>query len=153
MATRDQPPPAAAPRDNPPPAAGPDDSTEQTLARSREIREQGRRQIRAAREGVAAWRRRSGLSATDSWPVARDLAAGLVDVGEEIERSRQSRARLAALAGRLVQTEETVARIHDEMAGRDSPRAAQYRRAAEDARQAAQRAREIQRKAARSDPC
>jgi len=47
---------------------------------------------------------------------------------------------------------DAVARIHDEMATGDSERAAQYRRTADDARQAARRAREIQRDAAESDP-
>jgi uncharacterized membrane protein YccC len=151
MATTRQAPPAAA-GDDPPAAAGPDDSTEQALARSRRIREQGYRHIQAVREHVATVRRqRSGPSA-GSGPVAQDPAARFLDVGEEIERSRRARARLAELAAQLVQTEETVAHIHDEMADRDPGRAAQYRRAADDARQAARRAHEIQRDAAESDP-
>lgn len=149
MATRRKPPPAKAAGDDSPAAAGRDDSTGQALARSREIREQGGRQIQAARERVATARR--GPSAR-SWPIAPDSAAPLTDAREQVERSRQARADLAALAARLVRTEETVAHIHDEMAVRDPRRAAQYRRAAEDARRAARRAREIQRDAAGSDP-
>ena len=150
MATRPQSPRAAA-GDDPPAAAGPDDSTAQALARSREIRQKGNRQIQAVRERAAARRRRGGPGPR-SRPTAPDQAARFLDVGQEIERSRQARARLAEPAGELVQTEEAVARIHDEMAGRDSPRAAAYRRAADDARRAARRAREIQRNAAGSGP-
>ena len=150
MATTRQPPPAAA-GDDPPAAAGRDDSTEEALARSHGIRKKGNRQIQAAREHVAASRRRRLGPGAGSGSVARAPAAMFLDVGEEIERSRQTRARLAELAGRLVRTEETVARIHEEMAGHDSWRAAQYRRAADDARQAARRVREIQRNAAGPD--
>ena len=150
MATRHQPPSARVAGDDPPAAAGRDDSTAQALARSREIREQGRLLIEQARDRVAAARRRSDPGAVPG-PAARDSAAGFIGAGEQVERSQQSRARLAELAGELVRTEETVAHIHDEMAARDSGRAAQYRRAAEDARQAACRAREIQRNAG-SDP-
>lgn len=152
MENKDRPLPASAAGDNPP-AAGRDDSTGQALARSREIRGKARLQIQAARECVAAARRRrSGPGATDSWPIAPDPVARRIGAGEEIERAKQARARLAALAARLVQTEETVARIHEEMAGRDSRRAAQYLRAADDARQAACFAREIQCNAAGTDP-
>lgn len=151
MATRRQPSPAAAAGDDPPATAGRDDSIEQALARSREIRKKGNRQIQAARERRATARRRAGPGAT-SGPVVRFSVAGLTSVDEEIERTRQARVRLAELAARLAQTEETVAHIHDEMADRDSRRAAQYRRTADDARQAACRAREIQRNAAGTDP-
>ena len=150
MATRPQPPNVAAAGDNPRAAAGRDDRTEQALVRSREIREKGNRQIQAVREHVATVRR-VGPGAR-SGPAAQDPAARHLDVGEEIERSRQARAHLAAMAARLVRTEEAVARIHDEMASSDSGHAAQYRRAADDARQAARRAREIQRDAAESGP-
>ena len=150
MTTRPQPPPAAAARDDPP-AAGRDDRTEQALARSRAIRQKGNRQIQAAREHAAAARRRGGPNAR-SGPAAQDPAARLLDAGEQIERARQARARLAALAAKLVRTEETIAHIHDDMAERDSPHAAQYRRAADDARQAAARARDIQRDATGPDP-
>jgi hypothetical protein len=149
MATRRKPPAAKAAGYDLPAAAGRDDRTEQALARSREIREKGRRQIQAARERVAT-ARRPGPNAGYG-PIAQDPSAGLTDAREQIERSRQARADLAALAARLVHTEETVAHIHDEMARRDSRRAAQYRRAAEDARQAACRAREIQSNAAGPD--
>jgi len=145
MATRDQPPSAAATGDDPPAAASRDDSTTQALARSREIRKQANRQIQAARERVATARRRRSGQGAGSWPIAQDPAVLLTSVHEEIERSRQARARLAELAAKVAQTEQTVAHVHDEMAARDSRRAAQYRRAAEDARQVAQRAREIQR--------
>jgi chromosome segregation ATPase len=151
MATRPQPPNAAAAEDESRAATGRDDRTEQALARSREIREQTNRQIQEVREQAATARKRPDTVAS-SWPAAQDSATRLLSASEEIERSRQARARLAELAARLVQTEETVAHIHDEMAGRDSGRAAQYRRAADDARQAACRAREIQRNAAGSDP-
>jgi hypothetical protein len=149
MTTRPQPPPAAAARDDPP-AAGRDDSTEQALARSRAIRQKGNRQIQAAREHAAAARRRGGPNAR-SGPV-QESAARLIDAREQIERARQARARLAALAAKLVRTEETIAHIHDDMAARDSPHAAQYRRVADDARQAAARARDIQRDATGPDP-
>ena len=130
MAIRDQPPPAAAGGDDSPAAAGRDDSTEQALARSRGIREQVYRQIQAVREHMATARRqRSGLSA-GSWPIAPDPAARPIGTGEQIERSRQARARLASLAAKLVQTEQAVARIQGEMAGRGSRRAAPDRRAA-----------------------
>jgi len=151
MATSDQPPPAAAAGDDPPATAGRDDSTGQALARSQEIREKARRRIQAARECVAAVRRRRFGPNAGSEPVADALAARPVDAREEIERSRQARARLAVMAAKLVQTEQTVAYIHEEMAGRNSRHAAQYRRAAEDPRQAARRAREIQHNAG-SDP-
>ena len=150
MATRHQPLPAVA-GDEPPAAAGRDDSTEQALARSRGIRERGNRQIQAAQERVAAARNRRDGPGPRSGPVAKDpmdRVAEVLDASEEIERSRQARVRLAKLAGELVKTEETVAHIHDEMANRDSGNAAQYRRAADDARRAACRAREIQRNAA-----
>jgi hypothetical protein len=150
MAARRTPPPAKAAGDDLPAAAGRDDRTEQALARSREIREKGTRQIQAARER-AATARRPGPNAR-SGPIAPDPPARLTDARHQVERSRQARADLAALAARLAQTEETVAHIHDEMARRDSRRAARYRRAAEDARQAARRAREIQSNAAGSDP-
>lgn len=150
MTIRPQP-PAAEAGDDQPAAAGPDDSTEQALARSREIRKKGTRQIQAARERVATARRQRSGPGERSGPVVRDSAARLNGADEQIERSRQARARLADLAADLVETEETVAQIHDEMAGRDSRRAAQYRRAADDARQAARRAREIQRNAAEGD--
>jgi hypothetical protein len=123
-------------------AAG-DDRTEQVLARSREIREKGRRYLQAARERVAVVRRWPAASAS-SRPIAQDPAERLIDASEQIECSRQARARLATLAAELVQTEEAIARIHDQMASRDSRRAAQYRRVADDARRAACRAREIQ---------
>jgi hypothetical protein len=144
MATRRQPPGRAA-GDDPPVAAGRDDSTEQALARSRAIRKQGDRQMQASREYLAATRR-SGPGAGPR-SSAQDPAARLIDAGEQIERSRQARANLAALAAKLVQTEEAAARLHDKIADRDPPHAAEYRRAAEDARQAADRAREIQRDA------
>lgn len=150
MATRRKPPPARAAGDDPPAAAGRDDRTERALARSRAIREKGQRQIQAARERIATARRSD--PSIKSMPIARDPPTRLTDAREQIERSRQARADLAALAGRLVETEETVALIHDEMAARDSRRAAQYRQAADDARQAARRAREIQSHAAGSDP-
>jgi hypothetical protein len=143
MTTRRQPLPARAAGDAPSAAAGRDDRTEQVLARSREIREWGRRYVQAARELVAVTRRWPGASA-GSLPIAQDPADRLVDAREQIECSRQARARLAVLAADLVQTEEAIARIHDQMAGRDSRRAAQYRRVADDARRAACRAREIQ---------
>jgi hypothetical protein len=53
-------------------------------------------------------------------PVVQDQAVGLFDASEQIERSTQARARLAAVAGELVQTEEAVANVHDELAVRDS---------------------------------
>lgn len=152
MATTRQPPPVAAAGDDPPAPASPDDSTEQALARSREIRAQANRQIRAAREHVATVRRQRSDPSARSGPAARAPAARILDAGEEIKRSRQVRAHLAELAAKLVQTEETIAHIHDKMADRDSGHAAQYRRAADDARQAASRAREIQRNAAGPDP-
>ena len=149
MAIRHEPPSAAAAGDDAPAAAGRDDRTEQALARSREIREEGNRQVQAAREYVATVRKRPGTGVR-FWPAAQDSAAPPLSVSEEVERSRQARARLAELAAKLVQTEETVAHIHDEMAGRDARRAAQYRRAADDARQVARRVREFQRNAAGS---
>lgn len=152
MATRRQPPPARAAGDDPPAAASRDDRTEQALAPSREIREQGKRKVQAARERVAAVRRQWSGPSVRAWPVAQDPPARLPGVREQIERSRQARARLAGLAAMLVQTEETVAHIHDQMAGRDPRRAIQYRQAAAGARQAACRAREIQRNAAEADP-
>ena len=152
MITRPQPPPAATAGDDPPAAARRDDDTEQALARSREIRKQANRQIQEVRELVATVRRRRGDPSARSGPAAQEPAARLLDVREEIERSSRARARLIELAAKLVQTEETVAHIHDEMADRDSGRAAQYRQAAGDARQAARRAREIQRNAARQAP-
>jgi hypothetical protein len=151
MATRPQPPNAVPAGDEPRAAAARDDRTEQTLARSREIRERTNRQIQAVREHLATARNRPGTSA-GSWPTTQDSATRLLSASEEIERSQLARARLAELASKLVQTEESVAHIHDEMAGRDSGRAAQYRRAADDARQAACRAREILRDAAGSGP-
>jgi hypothetical protein len=151
MATRRKPPPAKAAGDDPPAAAGRDDRTEQALARSREIREKGRPQIQAAREHVATARRRRAGPSVGSLPVVQDQAVGLFDVSEQIERSMQARARLAAVAGEQVQTEEAVANVHDGLAVRDSRRAAQYRQAADDARQAALRAREIQVNVERSD--
>lgn len=152
MATRRKPPPANAAGDDPPVTAGLDDRTEQALARSREIREKGRPQMQAARERVAAARGRRAGPKVRSLPVVQEPAVGLVDASEQIERSMQARARLAAVAADLVQTEEAVAHVHDKLALHDSRRAAQYRRTADDARQAARRAREIQAKAARSDP-
>lgn len=148
MATRHQPPPAAPAGDDPPAAAGRDDSIGQALARSREIRQKGSRQIQAVRERAAARRRQRSGPGSGSGSGGPAPAARVLDVGQEIERSRQARARLAELAGRLVRTEETAAHIHDEMASRDSGHAAAYRRAADDARRAARRAREIQREAA-----
>jgi hypothetical protein len=151
MATRPQPPPAKAAGDDPPAAAGRDDRTEQVLARSREIREKGRAQLQAARLHIAAAQgRRAGPSA-GSRPAVPDPPARLIDAREQIERCRQARARLAALAAEVVQTEEAVAHIHDQMAARDSRHAAQYRRAADDARHAACFARAVQRTAAGSD--
>jgi hypothetical protein len=151
MATRRKPPPAKAAAEDPPAAAGRDDRTEQALARSREIREKGRPQIQAAREHVATARRLRAGPSVRSLPSVQDQAVGLFDASEQIERSMQARARLAAVAGELVQTEEAVANVHDGLAVRDSRRA-QYPQAADDARQAARRAREIQVNAARSDP-
>lgn len=145
MAARRQP-----PRGEPPAVAGPDERTELALAWSRHLREQGNRQMQAAREYVAAMRRRD--PGVRSSPSGHHLAARLIDAGTQAERFRQARASLAALAARLVQTEEAAARLHDKLAGQDSPHAAQYRQAAEDARQAARRAREIQRQAAGPDP-
>lgn len=152
MATRRQPPPAPAAGNDPPAAAGRDDRTERALARSREIREQGNRHVQAARECVATVRRRRPGPNAGSWPGAQDLAVRLVDACEQIERSRQARANLAALAAQLVQTEEAIARLQDKMAVRDSRHAARYRQAADDARQAARRVREILASAAGSDP-
>lgn len=150
MASRHQPPPATAGA-YPPAGVGPDDRTRQALARSREIRQKGNRQMQAARERVAAVRRPWNGPGARPGPAVQDPVAVVLNVGEEIERARQARARLAEMAAELVQTEESVARIHDEMADRDSRRAAQYRRAAGDARQAARRAREIQRDATEPD--
>lgn len=143
MAARRQPPNAAAAGDDPPAAAGRDGSIEQALARSREIRNKGYRQMQAAWAPTPTMRR-SGPGVM-SGSVAQDSAAGLISVDEEIERTRQARARLAAVAGDLAQTEENVACVHERMARRGSPRAAQHLRAAGHARQAARRAREIQR--------
>lgn len=140
MATRPHPPPAA---NDPPAAAGREDSTGQALARSREIRQKGNRQIQAGRERAAA--RRWGGPGPRSGPAAQDPAARFPGVGEEIECSRQARVRLAVLGARPVQPEEAAVRIHDEMAGRDSRDAAACRRAVGDARRAARHAREIQR--------
>lgn len=127
-------------------AADRDAKTEKALARSREIRERGQRQVQEACERLAAARRRSRASAR-FWSPGQDLVAGPTGARMQIENSKRARARLAVLAAKLAQTEETVARIQEEMAGRDSRRAAQYRQAADDARQAAGRAREIQRSA------
>jgi hypothetical protein len=143
MTTRRQALPARAAGNDRSAAAARDDRTEQVLARSREIREKGSRYVQTARERVAVTRRWPGAS-TGSFPIVQDPADRLIDASEQIECSKQARARLAALAADLVQTEEAIARIHDQMAGRDSQRAAQYRRAADDARRAACRAREIQ---------
>ena len=151
MAIRPQPPSARAAGDDPPAAAGRDDWIEQALARSREIRARGARQLQATRRRLAAVRRRPGQSA-GSGLMAQDPVIRLDGTREQIERSRQARAQVAALAARLVQTEESVADVHDQMARRDPRRAAQYRQTAEEARQAARRAREIQRHAAGSDP-
>jgi len=142
-----QPPNAAATGDDPPAAAGPDDTIEHALARSREIRQKGNRQVQVARDHVAAALRRRGSPGARSRAVVPNPVAWAIDADEEIGRARQARARLAELAAKLVRTEETVAHIHDEMADRDSGRAAQYRRVADDARHAARRAREIQRNA------
>lgn len=144
MATRRQP-----PRDDPP-AVGRDERIDQALAWSRHIREQGNRQIQTAQEYVATVRRHA--PGAGSGPSGQDPAARLIDAGEQIERSRQARANLAALAAKVVQTEETAARLHDKLADQGSAHAARYRLAAEDARQAACRAREIQRHAADPDP-
>lgn len=118
-----------------------DDRAVAALARSREVRAQGRRQLQAARERTAAARgRRRSMAAS--------LAARSDDLSQQIERARTSRVRLAGMAAELARTEDTVACIHDQLANRDPQRAAQYRRAAEDARQAATRAREFHRHAA-----
>ena len=151
MATRDQPPPASAAGDDAPAAADRDDRAEQALARSRELRKQGRLLVEEAQERMAAAQRRSGPSAR-SRPNDQEPAARLLDADDQIERSRQARAHLAEVATKLVQAEEAVARIHDQMAGRDSGNAAQYRRTADHARQAPRRARDIQRDAAGSGP-
>jgi hypothetical protein len=147
MATRDRPPPAAAAGDDQPAAAGRDEGTEQALARSRGIREQANRRIQAAREHLATARRRRFGPSAGSWPAAQVPAAQPAGGDEEIERSRRARARLAEMAATLAESEQTVVRIHDEMARRDSRHAAQYRRTADDARQAARRARDNQRDA------
>jgi hypothetical protein len=120
MITRPQPPPAATAGDDPPAAARRDDDTERALVRSREIRKQANRQIQGVRELAATVRRRRGDPSARSGPAAQEPAARLLDVRAEIERSRQARARLIELAAKLVQTEGTVAHIHDEMADRDS---------------------------------
>ena len=53
MATRRRPQPATTDADDPPATTDRDDSVERALARSREIRETGNRQMQAAREHAA----------------------------------------------------------------------------------------------------
>lgn len=129
-----KPPPPARAAADPPAAPGQDDRAEQALARSRELRKKGRLLIQEARERAAA-ARRPGPGA-GPWPAAQPPAARLTGAGGQIERSRQARAHLAEVAAKLAQAQQALARIHDEMADRDPGRAAQYRRAAGDARQA-----------------
>jgi hypothetical protein len=126
-----------------------DDRVEAVLARSREARAENRRRIQAARERVAAARgqRPSGANGKP-WPNAQQPTVRAVDLSEQIQRSKMSRARLAELAAVLAETEDNVAYIHDRLAEHDPRRSDRYRRAADNARQVARRAWEIQRHAA-----
>jgi hypothetical protein len=66
---------------------------------------------------------------------------------QQIGYAKATRVRLASLAAELADTEDNVARVHDQLAADDPENAARYRRVADDARQAACRAREFQRNA------
>jgi hypothetical protein len=78
-------------------------------------------------------------------PSAGEPAARAVDLDRQIQLVKNSRARLAQIAADLAETEDTVAGIHDRLADSDPQHAGQYRQAADNARMAARRAREIQR--------
>ena len=81
----------------------------------------------------------------------RDLARQPPDPGEQIEQAKALRKRLAETAAALAATEERVAQVHDELAARRPEHASDYRRIADEARQAASRAQEVGRQFAGPD--
>jgi hypothetical protein len=76
----------------------------------------------------------------DQHPVSRQR-----DFTDLADRFSALRNRTAAVAARLAETEEHVARAHDELAARD-PGNPDYVRRADEAREAMRRARETERK-------
>ena len=63
-----------------------------------------------------------------------------------MRHSAMLRARIAASAGDLARTEEEMARVHDELAVRRAGHSAEYQRIADEARRAARRAHDIERR-------
>ena len=151
MATNDQRPPARATHDDPVASAGRDDRTRAALARSRELRERSQQLIAKAQHIVPAAmpmsraRRRAGTGS--GLRVGGQPRSRSTTLDQQIEYARATRARLATLAADLADTEDNVARVHDQLATEDPGNAARYRKAADEARRAASRAREFQRNA------
>lgn len=146
MATSDQRPPARAAQDSPVTFPGRDQGTQDALARSRELRAHSQQLLARAQTIAPAPRRAHRRAGTGSGPRpgGQQLTA---TSDEQVEYARAARARLAALAAELADTEDRVARVHDRLAAEDPANAARYRRAADEARRAARRAREFQRNA------
>lgn len=151
MATSDQQPPARAAHDNPVSSTDRDERTEEALARSRELRTRSRQLLAKAHhtappaEAPSRARRQPGTGSGPP-PGGQPLPVTTA-LDQQIEFARSTRARLAALAAELANTEDHVARVHDQLATEDPEHAARYRKAADEARQAARRAREFQRNA------
>ena len=151
MATSDQQLPARAAKDAPVTYTGRDDRTQEALARSRELRSRSQQllakaqRIAPAAEATSSARRQAGTGSGPRPGGQRRPRTTTLD--QQIEHAKATRVRLASLAAELANTEDNVARVHDQLAADDPANAARYRKAADEARQAACRAREFQRNA------
>ncbi len=81
--------------------------------------------------------------AIDELADSERLAARLISVRQQMERSKMLRRQAAAMIEAMAAAEERIARQHDHMAAVSARHADKYRRFADDARAAAQRARAI----------
>lgn len=148
MATSDPQPTATAAQADQATAGGCDDRAEQALAHSRELRARSHQLLakadRIAPAAAAASRARL-RAGTGNGPRPGGQRGPTTDLYEQVEYAKTARARLARLAADLANTEDYVAHVHDQLAIQDPGNAARYQRAADEARQAARRAREFQR--------
>jgi hypothetical protein len=149
MATSDPQPAATAAQADPATARGCDDRAEQALAHSRELRARSHQLLakadRIAPAAAAASRARLRAGAGNGPRPGGQQRGPTTDLYEQVEYAKTARARLARLAADLANTEDYVAHVHDQLAIQDPGNAARYQRAADEARQAARRAREFQR--------
>jgi hypothetical protein len=145
MATSDPQPAATAAQADQATAEGCDDKTEQALAHSRELRARSH-QLLAKADRIAPASRARVRAGLGNGPRPGGQQRGpTTDLYEQVEYAKTARARLARLAADLADTEDYVAHVHDQLAIQDPGNAARYQRAADEARQAARRAREFQR--------